>query len=223
LPKGIEYSPGMSPSFQQELERASVDHDRLLRRFVAAEGTRLELACDWARRTLLAGGKLLLFGNGGSAAHAQHLAAEFTNRLRRRRRALAALALTTDGAVLTSIANDDSFTEVFARQLEALGTAGDLAVAISTSGDSANVVAGLRRARALGLKSVALLGGSGGAAAAAADLALIVPGADVPRIQEVQLLAAHVLCDRVEAQWVTATASGSAAASERRREPRART
>ena len=151
---------------------------------------------------LRAGGKLLLFGNGGSAADAQHVAAEFVGRFRRERAAMAAIALTTDSSVLTSIGNDYAFDRVFARQVEALGRKGDVAFGISTSGASPNVVAGLVAARALGLQTVALTGAGGGAVGRAAAIHVNVPS-DVPaRVQEVHRTLLHVICDVVERDFV---------------------
>jgi D-sedoheptulose 7-phosphate isomerase len=144
------------------------------------------------------GGKALLFGNGGSAADAQHLAAEFVNRFQVERPPLAALALTTDTSILTAVANDYDFLQVFARQVRALGRPGDLAWGISTSGNSPNVAAGLQAARELGLKTLALSGRDGGPVAAAAELALIVPSRNTPRVQEVHITVGHVLCDLVD-------------------------
>jgi D-sedoheptulose 7-phosphate isomerase len=139
-----------------------------------------------------------MFGNGGSAADAQHIAAEFVNRFQVERPPLAALALTTDTSVLTSIANDYTFTEVFAKQVRALGRPGDVAWGISTSGSSPNVVAALEAARELGLKTLALSGGEGGPVAARAELAIIVPSRNTPRIQEAHITVEHVLCDLVD-------------------------
>jgi phosphoheptose isomerase len=147
---------------------------------------------------LRAGGKLLVFGNGGSAADAQHLVAELVGRFQRERAALAALALTTDTSVLTSIANDYAFERVFARQVEALGRSGDVAFGISTSGDSPNVVAALETARALHMRTIALTGRDGGAAGRAAAVHVNVPGADTARVQEVHRTLLHVICDIVE-------------------------
>src|SRR3954451_23609127 len=124
---------------------------------------------------LRTGGKLLVFGNGGSAAGAQHLAAEFVGRYERERAAMAAIALTTDASVLTSIGNDYAFDRIFARQLEALGRRGDVALGISTSGASPTVVSGLTTARTLGLQTIALTGGDGGAAGRAAAIHVNVP------------------------------------------------
>ena len=153
-----------------------------------------ELICQ-AMRT---GGKLLIFGNGGSAADAQHIAAELAFRMGRERRALPALALTTDSSLLTAISNDRAFDYVFARQLQALGHAGDVALAISTSGNSPNVIEALQEARALGIRTIGLLGNDGGAAATLVDLALVVPHRDTPRIQEVHITISHILCDLIE-------------------------
>lgn len=146
---------------------------------------------------LRGGGKLLIFGNGGSAADAQHMAAEFSGRFQRDRKALAAIALTTDPSVMTAIANDFGFEQVFARQIEALGRPGDLAIAISASGRSANVLAGVRAARAEGLRTFALTG----AATPLAELcdgALAVPAASTARIQEQHIIAIHVVCEAVD-------------------------
>ena len=144
------------------------------------------------------GGKLLLFGNGGSAADAQHVAAELVGRFQHERAALAALALTTDTSVLTSIGNDYAYDRVFARQIEALGRPGDVALGISTSGTSPNVVAALEAARALHLQTIALTGKDGGAIGRAAAIHVNVPS-DVPaRVQEVHRTLLHVICDIVE-------------------------
>lgn len=143
-------------------------------------------------------GKLLLFGNGGSAADAQHTAAELVGRFRLNRRALPALALTVDTSVLTSVANDIAFDAVFARQVEALGRAGDVALGISTSGASKNVVAALEAARAAGLGTIALTGRDGGAVGRAADVHINVPSDSTPRVQEVHRTLLHVLCELVE-------------------------
>jgi D-sedoheptulose 7-phosphate isomerase len=184
--------------FRQIVEAARSEHHRVVDAFLDRHAADLETLARWCTDALRAGGKILLFGNGGSAADAQHLAAEFVNRFDRDRPALAAIALATDGSALTSIGNDASFEAVFARQIEALGRPGDVAIGITTSGNSPNVLAGLRTARRLGLKTASLLGRDGGAAASAADLRLIVPGEATARIQEVHILAGHLLCRFVE-------------------------
>ena len=146
------------------------------------------------------GRKLLVFGNGGSSADAQHLTAELVGRFVKERRALPAVALTTNQAVLTAWSNDYAFADVFARQIEALGVAGDVAWGISTSGGSANVVAGLTRARALGLRTIGLTGQGGGAMAAVSDVLLAVPLTETARIQEVHLVTYHAVCAALEAR-----------------------
>jgi phosphoheptose isomerase len=152
---------------------------------------------------LRAGGKLLLFGNGGSAADAQHTAAELVGRFERERTAMAAVALTTDASVLTSVANDYAFDRVFARQVEGLGRRGDLALGISTSGGSPNIVAGLAAAGALGLQTIALTGGDGGAVGRAAAIHVNVPSSSAARVQEVHRTLLHVICDIVERDIAT--------------------
>ena len=151
--------------------------------------------------SLGSGGKILSCGNGGSAADAQHFAAELVNRFERERAPLAGIALTTDSSALTSIANDYSYEQVFARQLRALGRSGDVLLAISTSGNSASVVAAVRAARELDLRSVALIGSGGGRTAAelaAEDVQICVPHQRTMRIQEVHLLVLHCLCDGID-------------------------
>ena len=153
--------------------------------------------------SLKAGGKILACGNGGSAADAQHFAAELVNRFERERPPLAALALTTDTSALTSIGNDYSYEQVFAKQLRALGRKGDVLLAMSTSGNSANVIAAARTARELGIRIVALTGNGGGklaAALAAGDVHVCVPHTRTVRIQEVHLLALHCLCDGIDSR-----------------------
>jgi phosphoheptose isomerase len=144
------------------------------------------------------GGKLLVFGNGGSAADAQHVAAEFVGRFERERRAIAAVALTTDTSVLTSVGNDYGYDRVFVRQVEALGTRGDVALGISTSGASVNVVAAIEAAKARGLTTIALTGHDGGPVGRAAAIHINVPSTSAARVQEVHRTLLHVICDLVE-------------------------
>jgi D-sedoheptulose 7-phosphate isomerase len=186
----------MSPL--SRLARVVEDGVRLKERFFSENAEKVVAAAQQLAGVLEQGGKLLLFGNGGSAADAQHLAAEFVNRFQIERPPLAALALTTDTSILTAVANDYDFLQVFAKQVRALGRPGDVALGISTSGNSPNVVAGLEAARQLGLKTLALSGREGGPVAAAAEFALIVPSQDTPRIQEVHITIGHVLCDLVD-------------------------
>lgn len=180
------------------LAEAVADARRLMERVVSEQGETVAAAARLLADTLSAGGKVLIFGNGGSAADSQHIAAEFVNRFQVERPPLAALALTTDTSILTSIANDYAFAEVFAKQVQALGRPGDVAWGLSTSGSSLNVVLALERARSLGLKTLALSGGNGGPVAAQADLAIVVPSRNTPRIQEVHITVGHVLCDLVD-------------------------
>jgi len=146
------------------------------------------------------GAKVLIFGNGGSAADAQHFACELVGRFLRERRALAAMALTADTTAVTAIANDYGFERIFVRQIEAHGRPGDVAVGISTSGSSANVLAGLLYAKSLGLKTVAFTGGKGGPIGAAADVHVRVPHDLTPRVQEVHRTLIHAVCEVVEQQ-----------------------
>jgi D-sedoheptulose 7-phosphate isomerase len=156
---------------------------------------RLVEACA---RSLRAGGKLLFFGNGGSAADAQHLATEFVVRYKKNRAPMAALALTTDTSALTAIGNDLGFDELFARQIAALGRKGDVAIGISTSGQSPNVLKGLEQARALGLVAAALGGRGGGKMKGLADPLLIVPSETTSRIQEMHIMLGQMLCGALE-------------------------
>jgi D-sedoheptulose 7-phosphate isomerase len=156
------------------------------------------LAAEAMLEAIKAGHKLLLFGNGGSASDAQHMSAELVGRFQRERAAIAAIALTTDTSILTSIANDYSFKQVFARQIEALGQAGDVAFGISTSGESPNVVHALNAAKAKGLKTIALTGRDGGSVGRAADLHVNVPDQSTARVQEVHRTLIHVMCEVIE-------------------------
>lgn len=144
------------------------------------------------------GNKLLVMGNGGSAADAQHMAAEFVGRFLRNRKALPAIALTTDTSILTAVGNDFGFDEVFRRQIEALAVPGDIVFGISTSGQSPNVLGALTLARERGCTTLALAGKNGGPIAQAVDLALVVPAVHTPYIQEAHLTIIHILCDLVE-------------------------
>jgi len=143
-------------------------------------------------------GKVILFGNGGSAADCQHIAAEFVGRFKKDRTALAAISLTTNTSVLTSLANDYGYEIVFAKQIEALGEKNDVAVGISTSGKAKNVALGIKQAKKMGIKTVALTGCDGGEVAKLADTALIVPSSITARIQEAHITIGHVICELVE-------------------------
>ncbi|MFW8601317.1 D-sedoheptulose-7-phosphate isomerase [Desulfobacterota bacterium M19] len=148
--------------------------------------------------TLRNGNKLVIFGNGGSAADAQHMAAEFVNRFLIDRPPLAALALTTDTSILTSIGNDFSFADIFVKQITALGRAGDLALGISTSGNSENVIVAVKEAGKLGMRTAALTGGEGGRLLDMVDFGLNVPTSFTPHIQETHLWVEHIICQLVD-------------------------
>lgn len=158
----------------------------------------IKKACETAVATLKAGGKILLCGNGGSAADAQHIAAELTGRYKTERGALAGIALTTDTSALTAIGNDYGYELVFSRQLEALGREGDLLIAISTSGNSGNVVKALELARKIGIKTIGLSGRTGGAMNELCELNLVVPSNDTPRIQEMHIMIGHIICQAID-------------------------
>ncbi len=155
-------------------------------------------AAEAMTQALRSGRKIIWFGNGGSATQSQHMAGEFVGRFRAERRALPSISLTENMASVTAIGNDYAFEQIFARQLEGLAQPGDVAVGLSTSGTSRNVVEGLKKARVLGLTTIGLTGGSGGAVAAACDLCICVPSTVTARIQEVHLTIGHVLCGLVE-------------------------
>ena len=160
----------------------------------------IDLACQMVM-CIRQSGKILIFGNGGSAADAQHMAAELVSRFLINRRPMAAIALTTDTSIITAVANDFSFDEVFSKQMQALGKPEDLALGISTSGGSANVIKAIEVAKEIGMRTAALTGGlagDGGELGKVADLILNVPGAKTQHIQEVHLWAEHLLCELVE-------------------------
>jgi len=148
------------------------------------------------------GGKLLIFGNGGSAAHAQHFAAELVNKLCTYRQPLPAIAINTDSSILTSIGNDLSFDDVFSRQIEALGSRGDVAWCMTTSGTSPNLIKACNKARDMGIFTIVFSGRDGGPIAKAADLCLTVYLQDTARIQEVHLCAGHALCALIEEHFL---------------------
>lgn len=173
-------------------------------RRMEAQAPVLEAIATAMTAALRAGGKILWCGNGGSAADSQHLAAELVGRFRRERRGLASIALTTDASVLTSVANDYGFEAAFARQVDAIGNAGDVLVGISTSGNSRNVIAALETARAQGIVTVAFTGEGGGRIGAVADHVFAVDSRDTARIQEAHILAGHMLCDCIELASVSA-------------------
>jgi D-sedoheptulose 7-phosphate isomerase len=171
---------------------------QLMARFMEEQTEKVTAAARMLAAAFQDGKKLLLFGNGGSAADAQHLAAEFVNRFQIERPPLAAIALTTDTSILTAIGNDYEFQDIFVKQIQALGRQGDVAWGISTSGNSPNVIKALAAARQQGLRTLAVSGRDGGKMAPLADISLVVQSQETPRIQEVQLTIGHILCDLVD-------------------------
>ena len=167
-------------------------------RFIRQNAEVLGQAVEMVVEAFKAGNKVLLFGNGGSAADAQHIASEFVNRYQIERPPLPAIALTTDTSILTSISNDYGYIDSFSKQVKALGREGDVAIGISTSGTAANVIKAIKAAKEMGLKTISLTGGDGGDLAKLTDIALVVDSPITPRIQEVHITIGHVLCEMVD-------------------------
>ena len=163
-----------------------------------AETVNIEKAAKAIIESLKSGGKLLVFGNGGSAADSQHMVAELVGRFKKERRPLAAIALTTNTSTLTAIANDYGYEAVFSRQVKALGSPGDVAFGISTSGNSKNVIEAIKKAKGIGLKTIGLIGAGGGKMKSECDISIIVPSGDTPRIQEAHLVVCHIICELIE-------------------------
>jgi len=180
------------------LTGAFTEHDEVFHATQRATRAGLAALVETCAGAIEGGGKLMFFGNGGSAADAQHLAAELTVRFAKDRAPVAALALTTDSSALTAIGNDLGFTQLFARQIAALGRPGDVAIAISTSGRSANVIEGLKVARALKIAAGGFGGGDGGDMVGLAEPLLIVPSTTTARVQEMHILLGQMLCGALE-------------------------
>ena len=161
----------------------------------------LEDAANLCIDSLQNGGKILIFGNGGSAADAQHIAAEFVGRYKVERKGLPAIALTTDTSVLTSIGNDYGYNHVFDRQVEALANEGDVAIGISTGGSSGNVISALRLAKEMGCKTIGFSGRDGGEMNTLCDVNLVVPAEDTPRIQEMHIVIGHTICHLIDLEF----------------------
>ena len=183
---------------KEEILQAFKDSSEVKARFIRNHADMLIQVVKVLVAAFKGGHKILLFGNGGSAADAQHLAAEFVNRFVIERPPLPAIALTTDTSILTSISNDYGYADTFAKQVKALGKEGDVAVGISTSGTAANVVKAIKVAKDMGMKTVGLTGGDGGDLAKIVDFALVVDSAATPRIQETHITIGHVLCEMVD-------------------------
>lgn len=187
----------MNTKFQLEL----ADHLAVMKACADFEAL-AESTASLLSRTFFEGGKLLLCGNGGSAADAQHLAAEFVVRFRRHRRGLPAISLTTDASALTAIGNDYDFSQVFSRQVEALGRPGDILIAISTSGNSANVIEAVKSAKENGLTVIVFTGSNDSELSAAADILFAIPSTNTARIQEAYLFLGHMLCEWIECNLI---------------------
>ncbi len=183
---------------KEEIAQIFKESADLKLRFIRQNAELLVQAVRMIVEAFKSGNKVLLFGNGGSAADAQHIAAEFVNRFLIERPPLPALALSTDTSVLTSISNDYGYVDSFAKQIKALGKEGDVAIGISTSGSAANVIKAVKVAKEMALKTLGLAGNDGGELAKRVDLALIVASPVTPRIQEVHITIGHVICEMVD-------------------------
>tara|TARA_B100000676_G_scaffold307439_1_gene365906 strand:+ start:1138 stop:1767 length:630 start_codon:yes stop_codon:yes gene_type:complete len=184
---------------QDRLSEHFNEHSRVVLDSVAVLMEALETHARWVSETLVSGGRLFFCGNGGSAADAQHLAAEYVVRFERNRRGLSAMALTTDTAVLTAVGNDFGYEQIFARQIEALSSKGDLLILLSSSGLSTNLVTAAQQARTLDVRTIGLLGRGGGSLRDEVDLPIVVPTDSIARAQELHLLIGHAVCDVVDA------------------------
>ena len=180
------------------IKSAFEDHAGVLKETLIAIGDGIEKSADIIAKSLASGGTIFWCGNGGSAADSQHIAAEFVGRFKKDRQPLRSIALTTDTSILTCIANDYSYEEIFSRQLNALGREGDVLVVITTSGESENIKQALIQAKKMKIKTIALLGKKGGVCKDHADLPLIIPSDTTARIQEIHILIEHLLCELVE-------------------------
>lgn len=196
------------PDRESVFGKAIADHQDVIQSVIHQIPV-LESIAKAMTATLHSGGQILWCGNGGSAGDSQHLAAEIVGRFRRERRGLPSIALTTDTSILTAVANDYGYEAVFARQVQALGRPGDLLVGISTSGNSPNVVCAIEQARTNGLTTVAFTGLGGGRMATLADHLFAVDAKETARVQEMHILAGHMLCDWLEADWVASEADAA--------------
>ena len=187
----------MQSIIKQELNEHLITLDATMKSI----GSALEVAANICIDSLKQGGKILLFGNGGSAADAQHIAAELVGRYKTERKGLSAIALSTDTSSLTAIANDYGYEHVFDRQIEALANPEDVAVGISTSGNSSNVINALQLAKNIGCKSIGLSGKSGGDMNKLCDVNLVIPAKDTARIQEMHILVGHIICHLIELEF----------------------
>lgn len=183
---------------QDRIARDIQDNIRVKEALLADFVPLIEKASQTVYQAVRNGRKVLFFGNGGSASDSQHLAAELVGRYEKERKGLAAIALTTDTSILTAVGNDYGYDKIFERQIEALGQKGDVAFGISTSGNSKNVLLGIRKAKAQGLHTIGLSGKDGGELKSLADLSIVVPSEKTARIQEAHILIGHIICERVD-------------------------
>ena len=188
----------MMKNFEELITQRGMEAAALLERVCSREAGTLNLAAHAIMNTIRKDGRILIAGNGGSAADSQHFAAEFVNRFLMERRPLPAIALTTDTSILTSIANDYSFEQIFSRQVEALGREGDILISMSTSGASPNILRAIEKANTQAMTTIGMTGADPGRIGTLCDICLSVPDASTPRVQEVHHLALHLLCEVVE-------------------------
>ncbi len=184
----------MKNMIQNEMQ----EHKKTIDKVIGTLPQEIETACKMAVDTINAGNKILLCGNGGSAADAQHVAAELIGRYKKERRGLAAIALTTDTSALTAIANDYAYEEIFSRQVEGLSKSGDMIIGISTTGNSTNVIRAFEMGKKMGCKTVGLSGKDGGMFAGKCDLNIVVPSDTTARIQEMHILIGHLICQAID-------------------------
>jgi len=183
---------------QNRIEEAFLEATELRKKSLEVMRNDIAKASNICIESILNGGKVILMGNGGSAADAQHIAAELVGRFLKERSAIAGISLTTNSSILTCLGNDYGYDYIFERQMEALGRPGDVAIGISTSGNSENVYKALQKAQQIGIKTIGLLGKDGGKIAAVCDLPLMVPSSNTPRVQEIHILIGHILSDEIE-------------------------
>jgi D-sedoheptulose 7-phosphate isomerase len=199
LTSGVEqYEPANECKFSDLTANSLQAHIRVIEKVIAVEIPNIEKCAELIYKTLEEGGKILICGNGGSAADAQHIAAEFVGRYETERKAMAAIALTTDTSALTALANDYGFERVFSRQVEALARQGDLLIAISTSGNSPNVISAVMAARQIGCKTLGMTGAKGKKLASLCDECILIPAERTARIQEAHITIAHIWCEIVD-------------------------
>ena len=182
----------------QSLFLQHVTEHQLLCELIKGLENEVEQTCRVIAAAVKAGGKIMLCGNGGSASDSQHIAAEFIGRFTVDREPISALALTTDTSILTCVGNDYAFDQIFARQIKGLGRQGDILIAISTSGNSGNVIKAVNQAKEQGIKTIGLLGRNGGELAKCCDMSLVIPHQQTARIQEMHILIGHIICHSVE-------------------------